>query len=84
MPTKLNLVRCGLLDADAARYIAGCGHDESASHLFLHCDIFGSLWQNVRSWIGVSRVEPYEICDHFFQFTHYTGSAKKHTSLLIT
>jgi len=82
LPTKLNLVRCGVLPADTAWCIAGCGHDESASHLFLHCDIFGSIWQKVRSWIGVSGVEPYVICDHFVQFIHYTGSAKKRTSFL--
>ncbi|AES96552.1 hypothetical protein MTR_5g038480 [Medicago truncatula] len=61
---------------------SGCGHDESASHLILHCDIFDSLWQNVRSWIGVSGVEPYDICDHFFKFTHHIGSSKKRTSFL--
>jgi len=82
LPTKLNLVRRGVLSADDARCIAGCGHDESASYLFLHCDIFGSLWQQVRSWIGVSGVEPHDICDHFVQFIHYTGSAKKRTSFL--
>jgi len=82
LPTKLNLVRQGLLTAAAARCIAGCGHDESVTHLFLHCDTFGLLCQNIRSWIGVEGVEPYEISDHFFQFTHYTGSSKKRTSFL--
>jgi hypothetical protein len=82
LPTKLNLVRRGLLSVAAARCVAGCGHDESATHLFLHCDTFGSLWQHIRSWIGVDGVDPYEINDHFLQFTHYTGSSNKRTSFL--
>jgi len=82
LPTKLNLVRRGLLNGEAASCIAGCGHDESTTHLFLHCDTFGLLWQSIRSWLGVEGVEPYDIIDHFYQFIHYTGSSKKRTSFL--
>jgi len=56
--------------------VAGRGHAESASHLFLYCDIFGSLWQYGRSWFGVSGVEPHSIRDHFLQFTYYLGGSK--------
>lgn len=66
LPTKLNLVRRGLLNVEAARCIAGCGHDESTTHLFLHCDTFGLLWQNILSWLVVEGVEPYDIIDHFY------------------
>jgi hypothetical protein len=82
LPTKLNLVRRGLLNAATARCVAGCGHDESANHLFLHCDRFEVLWQHIRSWIGVHGVDPYDIIDHFLQFTHFTGPSKKRTSFL--
>jgi len=43
LPTKMNLVRRGMLATEAAGCIAGCGHDESASHLFMHCHTFGAL-----------------------------------------
>jgi len=72
LPTKINLQRRGLLQADAIRCLSGCGTEESASHLFLHCNVFSSLWQHIRSLIGVSGVEPLHIREHFIQFIHYT------------
>jgi len=76
LPTKTHLVRRGLIDVEAAGCVAGCGHDESASHLFLHCASFGSLWWHIRSWIGIAGVEPNDICEHFFQFIHCTGHSR--------
>ena len=46
LPTKLNLQRRGILQAADTRCVSGCGFDESASHLLLHCEVFGSLWQH--------------------------------------
>jgi len=34
-------------------------------HLFLSYTIFVSLWNLMRSWIGVSLIDPYHIQDHF-------------------
>lgn len=50
--------------------------------MFLRCDVFGSLWQLVKSWIGLTGVDPNNISDHFFQFIHYTGHSKKRRSFL--
>lgn len=61
LPTKINLLRHGIIQPAAVRCVAGCGVDESAPHMFIHCDIFGSLWQHIRAWIGVSRVDPYNM-----------------------
>lgn len=82
LPTKNNLLHRGIIQAEAIRCVAGCGHGESASHLFLHCDIFGSLWQHIKSWIGVSRVDPHSLRHHFIQFTHYIGDSKTRRSFL--
>jgi hypothetical protein len=71
-----------LLNAESVACGAGCGHDESASHLFFHCDSFGPLWGHIRLWIGVSSVEPNDICEHFFQFIHCTGYSRKRKSFL--
>jgi len=38
----------GVLFADMASCIAGCGLSETAQHLFLSCDTFGSIWQLAR------------------------------------
>jgi len=54
LPTKINLMRRGIIHHEAARCVAGCASDESADNLFLHCDVFGSLWQLIRSWIGIT------------------------------
>jgi hypothetical protein len=82
LSTKNNLVRCGIIQTDAVRCVAGYGQDETASHLFLHCDIFSSLWQHIRSWIRVLGVDPHNIREHFIQFIHYTGHSKTHISFL--
>jgi len=82
LPTRMNLFRRGILQSEGSRCVAGCCSDETASHLFLHCEVFGSLWYHIRSWIGVSGVDTHNISEHFFQFTHYTGHIKARRSFL--
>jgi len=56
--TEDNLQRRGVIPLDAQLCISGCGHHERAEHLIIHCLTFGSLWQLVKSWIGVYSVGP--------------------------
>ena len=44
LPTKENLLNRGIIPTDANLCVTGCGKAESAVHLFLHCDILGTLW----------------------------------------
>jgi len=53
--------------------VAGCNVSETATHLFLHCNIFGALWSNVRSWLGIYLVYHGEHRHHFIQFTRMSG-----------
>ena len=62
--------------------MAGCSFEESGSHLFLHCEVFGSLWKYIKTWIGVSGVDSPNISEHFLQFMHYTGHLKAQRSFL--
>jgi hypothetical protein len=62
--------------------VAGCGHDESVSHLLLHCDRYVALWRHIRTWIGVTGADPHDISEHLFQFIHYTGHSTKRRSFL--
>jgi len=62
--------------------VAGCGNDESALHLFFHCDTFGALWQHVRNWLGVSGADPYTVHDNFFQFTNALGTSRTRRSFM--
>jgi len=52
-PTKDNLTRHGIIPIDSQLCVSGCGQNESANHLIIHCPIFGFLWQQVKGWFGV-------------------------------
>jgi len=43
LPTKDNLVRLSVLSREDAVCVSGCGSQETTTHLFLGCDVFGSL-----------------------------------------
>ena len=82
LPTRNNILRRDIVQAAGATCVAGCGLEDSAAHFFIHCDVFGSLWQQIRAWIGVAGVDPFSITEHFLQFIHYTGSSKARRSFL--
>ncbi|PNX67589.1 70 kDa peptidyl-prolyl isomerase, partial [Trifolium pratense] len=56
LPTKVNLVTRGVLSPTAQCCVFGCGEAESAHHLFISRSTVGSLWDLVRSWIGIPLV----------------------------
>jgi hypothetical protein len=68
--TKYNLVRRGIILFDSQLCVFGCGHNESADHLLIHCPTFGELWQHIKTWISVYSVDPQHIMDHFIQFAY--------------
>ncbi|XP_024630811.1 uncharacterized protein [Medicago truncatula] len=82
LPAKANLMARGILVQDAQLCVSGCGEVETAQHLFVCCPIFGELWFHVRHWIGVSKVDPYDISDHFLQFTYLSGGAVSKRSFM--
>jgi len=73
LPTKTNLIARRVLSIEMSSCVAGCGHPETAQHLFLLCNTFGSLWRLVRDWIGCYGVDADNISDHLLQFTHLSG-----------
>jgi len=75
LSTKDNLVRRHIISTYGHFCVSGCGHIESTQHLFLHCNLFSSLWMQVRTWIGFNLVDPNNIMDHFIQFSHFTGGS---------
>lgn len=82
LPTKDNPVHRGILNPSDGMCVAGCNVLESATHLFLHCNIFGVLWFHVRTWLGFSSVHPGELRQHFIQFTRMSGLPRSAFSFL--
>jgi len=66
--TKVNLFRRRIIQEDAQLCVSGCGMVESTDHLFLHCQVFGQVWQLVRYWLGVCSANPLTIFEHYLQF----------------
>jgi len=54
LPTRANLVHRGILLDAVAGCLLGCGDTERSQHLFISCGFYGTLWLQVRSWLGVS------------------------------
>ena len=65
LPTRNNLLTRGIISATDSNCVAECRQLESVEHLFLQCNIFAKVWQQVRFWIGVSGVDHYRLRDHF-------------------
>ena len=82
LPTKINLQRRGITQVTDTSCVSGCGKEETTSHLFLHCHVFGAIWQHIRSWIGVSGADTDNVPDHIQQFIHYSGYTKARRSFL--
>jgi len=56
--------------------VGGCGNIETAVHLFIGCEVFGTIWYLVCHWLDISVVFPGSITDHFFQFIHMVGMSR--------
>jgi len=82
LPTKDNLLRRSVIDHDSRMCVAGCDLVESSSHLFLHCNTFGTVWHLIYRWIGVSVINPFYVPDHFHQFGFSGGIGRKRRSIL--
>ncbi|GAU24552.1 hypothetical protein TSUD_148930 [Trifolium subterraneum] len=82
LPTKENLAAQDIITPVAHLCVSGCGDIESAQHIFLSCNTFGSLWSFVRSWIGFSAADPQSVPDHFLQFTYSLGGTRARRSFL--
>ena len=82
LPTKDNLLCLGVIDQASRLCVSGCGSLESSNHLFLHCNFFGSVWNFIHRWLGLSVAAPFQVSDHFNQFSCSGGTTKAHRSIL--
>ena len=77
LPTKDNLIRCGVIAVEERLCVGGCGMLETSSHLLLHCRTFGEVWHFIHNWLGVCSVLPNAPADHFLQFNSIGGNCFK-------
>lgn len=82
LPTRSNLLDRGVVTNGAVGCLMGCDHLQTSQHLFLSCGFYGSLWQAVWSWLGVSGPDSDSILDHFYQFNHSAGGLRARRSFL--
>jgi len=82
LPTKDNLCRRHVIDIEAQSCVGRCGAVETSSHLLLHCNFFGSVWNHILRWLGISSVMPFDASSHFIRFSFIGGAAKSKRSIL--
>jgi len=76
LPTKDNLHHRNVVGADDQLCVGGCGEVETSSHLFFHCNVFGSVWNHIHRWIDVATVMPCDAPSLFNQFIYIGGATK--------
>ena len=81
LPTKDNLFRRHVVIIND-QFCAGCEEVEISSHLIIHCDLFGTIWNHIFRWIGVSSVLPSDVISLFNQFNFIGGAVKSRRVLL--
>jgi len=82
LPTKDNLFRRGVIDQASMLCVVGCDSLESSNHLFLHCNVFGSIWHLIYRWLDISAAVLFHVPDHFNQFSYNGGISKDRRSIL--
>ncbi|GAU30108.1 hypothetical protein TSUD_295890 [Trifolium subterraneum] len=82
LPTKANLTSRGIILVEDSHCISGCGAVESAQHVFISCNMFGSLWPLISSWVGAPMVTAQTLSDHFLQFTTSAGGTRVRRSFM--
>jgi len=71
--TRDNLLRRGVVQANAATFATGCDVSETVEHLFFNCAFSSRLWTDTRMWLGIYDVSPGNPRNHFQQFTKMAG-----------
>jgi len=82
LSTKDNLLRRGILHSNYCQCVYGCDSMETVDHLFLHCSLFGTVWNHILCWIGFSTVVPLHVSYHFTQFCVGGGGSQVQQTIL--
>jgi hypothetical protein len=80
--TKDNLFVRGVITHGNNNCVTGCGDIETVQHMFLSCPYFAALWGNIRSWLGISSVDPLRVSEHFYPFVYSASGSRTCRSLM--
>jgi len=80
--SHIHTYRSTFLRISSRTCVSGCGSLKNSSHLILQCQSFGSVWNYIYRWIGVTMVNPCYVEDHFNQFTYAGGGSKAQRSIM--
>jgi hypothetical protein len=85
IPTQVNLaLRRVLGGGEEARLCVLCGRmEESASHLFLHCEVAVKVWTMVLKWVNLNFITPPNLVTHLDCWFHEVGANKVRKGLLL-
>jgi hypothetical protein len=62
VPTRVNLVRRGVIPGNGDQACALCGEGaESVEHLFLYCKVIMQVWERILVWLGLQFMLPHNI-----------------------
>ena len=76
IPTKSNMLCRRVLLQNDVQCVGGCECSETADHLFLNCDIFGSTMYFLWRWLDIDFVPAGVISEHFDQLAGMTRSSQ--------
>lgn len=84
IPTRVNLARRGCLGQDASTSCVFFNEgDETANHLFLHCNVVSRVWLKVLCWLQLIMVTPPNLFLHLNCWTNAAYSRKSRRGFLL-
>lgn len=78
IPTRTNLARRNVLEPSASLLCALCNDvDESTNHLFLHCTKTWKVWSEIKNWLELNFITPFNLFDHWECWDGYSTNSKE-------
>jgi len=84
IPTRRNLARRNCLPPEESSRCVLCGIvEESANHLFLHCNFTMVVWSRVMNWLDFSFITPLNLFFHWACWSNEGRNKRIHKGLWI-
>jgi hypothetical protein len=84
LPTRGNLLRRNIVQANNSLRVFGCEVVETAGHLFLSCGNYCILWSLISALLGLSLVHHNDLQQHYHHFYYMHGGTSSEYSCLFS